>query len=73
MSQQVNRQAVKGKRMAKALVAGFGSLLSLFAPRGSHYHPAPSARAALRDDIARIGQDMSVVVERARNGEKASR
>lgn len=73
MNHKVKRQAVKGKRVARAFVAGLGSLLSVSAPQASHYHPAPSAQAALRNDFARIGRDMSVVVERERNGEKASR
>lgn len=72
MNQRMKRQAVKGKRMAKAVVAGLGSLLSISTPQASHYHPAPSAQAALRGDFARIGRDMHVVVERERRHEKTS-
>jgi hypothetical protein len=72
MNQRMKRQAVKGKRIAKAVVAGFGSLLSISTAQASHYHPAPSAQAALRADFARVGRDMSVVVERERRHEKAS-
>lgn len=73
MNQRMKRQAVKSKRVAKAFVAGLGSLLSISTPHASHYHPAPSAQAALRGDFVRIGRDMTVVVERERQHEKTSR
>lgn len=73
MNHRVKRQAVKGKRMAKAFVAGLGSLLTVSSPHAGHYHPAPSAQEALRSDFARIGRDMKVVVQRERQNEKASR
>lgn len=73
MNQHVKRQAVKGRRVAKAFVAGLGSLLSISSPQAGHYHPAPSAQEALRGDFARIGRDMHVVVKRERRREKVSR
>jgi hypothetical protein len=73
MNHRVKRQAVRGRTAAKALVAGLGSLLSISTPQASHYHPAASAQSALRGDFVRIGRDMTVVVERERQHEKASR
>jgi hypothetical protein len=73
MNQRMKRQAVRGKRVAKAFVAGLGSLLSVSTPQASHYHPAPSAQSALRGDFARIGRDMYIVVERERQNEKTNR
>jgi len=74
MNQRMKRQAARGKRVAKAFVAGLGSLLSISTPHASHYNPtATSAQAALRADFARIGRDMYVVVERERQNEKAAR
>lgn len=73
MNHRVKRQAVRGRAAARAFMAGLGSLLSISTPQASHYHPAPSAQAALRSDFVRIGRDMYVVVERERQNEKATR
>lgn len=73
MNHRVKRQAVKGRAAAKAFVAGLGSLLSISTPQAGHYHPTPSAQTSLRGDFVRIGRDMTVVVERERQHEKASR
>ena len=66
------RPTSKSRRAVKAFVAGLGSLVSISTPQAGHYHPAPSAQAALLADFARIGRDMTKVVERERRDEKAA-
>lgn len=65
------RAMIASRRVAKALVAGFGSLLTITTPAVSHYHPT-SASSALNGDMAKVGRDMRVVLERERRREEAS-
>lgn len=60
-------------RLARSVVAGLGSLLTISTPQASHLPPRTSVTGALKADFARIGGDMTRAVEKERQREKTAR
>jgi len=62
-----------GKRVARALVAGLGSMLAISSSHAGYYQPQGSVMNALGRDMARIGADMRKTLDTERRREETSR
>ena len=69
----VKKVSRTGKRVARAFVAGLGSMLAISSAHSGYYQPQGSVMNTLGRDMARIGADMRKTLDAERRREETSR